>query len=198
MPNKNRPHAGVGSWRVWIIIAQTCGVLNIFSINWKKSVKYQHTAHVSSCHVLSVRALILSCTEADAVLFKRFLCWWVWAAYCRDNLQMNFFGLCLVRSEMLSTLSCGNNRSLPGLDALPTDQVSLNSSIIRVAMWCLRFGKHFHRLLFDPFCVFTSTMIDVFHHRHSGLKKHNTLFNTLTRFPTACRPRHNCWSHIVT
>jgi hypothetical protein len=36
--------------------------------------------------------------------------------------------------------------------------------------WCLRFRKHFCKLLFDVFRVFTSTKKCVFHHQHLGLK----------------------------
>jgi hypothetical protein len=88
------------------------------------------------------------------------------------------FGLCVVRSEMFSTLSCVNIRHLPDLDALVINLFSINISISRHTL--LIFRKHFSETSVWPLlCIHLHNETRVPSNTNTRASSDNTFANSL-------------------
>jgi hypothetical protein len=110
-------------------------------------------AHTARCHILSVHAVIVPCTCADAVFLSTFCIDECEAPACCDSLQKDFVEHCFVPSEISSTLSGALDRgtlvSLPKL---------ISPLALCVGICCVRFRMHYRQFLYGLLCIFTSTV----------------------------------------
>jgi hypothetical protein len=129
-------------------------------------------AHTRSGHIVSVYALTLCYTDAGAVSLS---------ASCIDGWERHL--LLLQMDEMTHTSSSVNTRGLPdlGVSNWSTSSKLLDHLPHCFAMWDARFGKHFHKILFNLLCAFASTTKDVFHHKNSGFKWQHHFYSTCSR-----------------
>lgn len=136
-----------------------------------------------------VPALMLSYMDTGAILSV--LCVHEYETpVCCDN----FLRFCIMQSDIFSTLSSVKTWELPLGSTSETDPASLKLPQ-NAAMWYVRYGNHFHKLIPHLLCVYTSTMKHSFHHKHWNLKrKHH--FHRVSACPNSCLG-HNWLEKVV-
>jgi hypothetical protein len=154
------------------------------SVNHQQYCTCLQLCSFSSCIHVTFYGCICHAVFVDEYEYDEFVVEYE-ISLCCDILWIGFFRLCIMWSEISSTLSC--------ISVSATNPFSLklsNQLLYSVVVLCIGFGKHFSRVLFSLFCVFTFTMKHMSHQKYLSLKLQHD-FHVIVRIQRAHCPWHS-------